>query len=39
MKGNVSGSLNLPCLDPERKVKCYNTYFINGCVFHIEEYG
>ena len=23
----------------ERKVKCYNGYFINGYVFHTEEYG
>jgi hypothetical protein len=26
-------------LGPERKVKCYNGYFVNGYVFHIEEYG
>ena len=26
-------------LGPERKVKCYNWYFINGYVFHTEEYG
>jgi hypothetical protein len=26
-------------LGPERKVKCYNGYFINGYVFHTEEYG
>ena len=25
-------------LGPERKVKCYNGYFVNGYVFHIEEY-
>jgi len=24
-------------LDPERKVKCYNGYFINGYMFHTEE--
>jgi hypothetical protein len=24
---------------PERKCKCYNGYFVNGYVFHIEEYG
>jgi len=26
-------------LGPERKCKCYNGYFVNGYVFHIEEYG
>jgi len=26
-------------LGPERKVKCYNMYFVNGYVFHTEEYG
>jgi hypothetical protein len=25
-------------LGPERKVKCYNRYFVNGYVFHTEEY-
>jgi len=39
MGGNASGSLNLLCLDPERKVKYYNMYFINGYVFHIKDYG
>jgi len=24
-------------LGPERKVKCYNGYFVNGYVFHTEE--
>jgi hypothetical protein len=37
--GNASVTLNLPCLRPERKVKWYNEYFINGYVFHIKEYG
>jgi hypothetical protein len=23
----------------ERKVKCYNRYFVNGYVFHTEKYG
>jgi len=32
-------SLSLLSLGPERKVKCYNRYFINGYIFHIEEYG
>jgi len=32
-------SLSSLSLGPERKVKCYNGYFINGYVFHIEEYG
>ena len=26
-------------LGPKRKVNCYNGYFINGYVFHKEEYG
>jgi hypothetical protein len=39
MKGNASISLSLLSLDPERKVKCYNGYFVNGYVFHTEEYG
>jgi len=26
-------------LCPERKVKCYNEYFVNGYVFHTEEFG
>jgi hypothetical protein len=37
--GNACVTLNLLSLDPERKVKCYNGYFINGHVFHTEEYG
>jgi len=32
-------SLSLLSLGPERKVKCYNGYFVNGYVFHTEEYG
>jgi hypothetical protein len=36
---NASGSLNLLCLGLKRNVKCYNKYFINGYVFHTEEYG
>jgi len=32
-------SLSLLSLSPERKVKCYNGYFVNGYVFHTEEYG
>jgi hypothetical protein len=38
MECNVVISLSLQSLDPERKVKCYNGYFINGYVFHTEEY-
>jgi hypothetical protein len=26
LERNISGSLNLLCLGPERKVKCYNKY-------------
>jgi hypothetical protein len=32
-------SLSSLSLGLERKVKCYNGYFINGYVFHTEEYG
>ena len=39
LRGNANNSLNLLCLVPERKVKCYNEYFINRYVFHTKEYG
>jgi len=39
LEENASDSLNLLCLDPERKVKCYNEFFINGYVFYTKEYG
>jgi len=39
MGGNAVISLSLLSLGPERKVKCYNGYFINGYVFHTEKYG
>ena len=39
MGGSAAISLSLLSLDPERKVKCYNEYFVNGYVFHTEEYG
>jgi len=32
-------NLNLLSLRPKRKVKCYNRYFINGHIFHTENYG
>ena len=32
-------SLSSLSLSPERKVRCYNGYFVNGYVFHTEEYG
>jgi hypothetical protein len=38
MGGNATISLSLLSLGPERKVKCYNGYFVNGYVFHTEEY-
>ena len=38
MGRSVSKSLSLLSLGPERKVKCYNGYFVNGYVFHTEEY-
>jgi hypothetical protein len=37
LRGNASVTFNLLSLDPERKVKCYNMYFINGHVFHTKE--
>jgi hypothetical protein len=36
--GNVSVTLSLLSLSPERKVKRYNVYFVNIHVFHTEEY-
>ena len=39
MEWNANDSLNLLCLGLEIKVKCYDKYFINKYVFHIEEYG
>jgi hypothetical protein len=38
MERNVSVSFSLLSLGLERKVKCYNRYFANEYVFHIEEY-
>jgi len=39
MGGSVAISLSLLSLVLERKVKCYNGYFVNEYVFHTEEYG
>jgi len=39
MEGNAAISLSLLSLGLERKVKCYNGYFINGYIFPTEEYG
>jgi len=36
---NASLSLLGLGLGLERKVKCYNKYFVNGYVFQTEEYG
>ena len=38
MERNASVSLSLLRLDPKRKVKCYNVYFVNKYVFHTKEY-
>ena len=38
LERNTSVTLSLLNLGPQRKVKCYNKYFINGRVFLIEEY-
>jgi len=39
MGRSASVSLSLLSLGPEIKVKCYNRYFVNGYMFHTEEYG
>jgi len=39
MARSAAKSLSSLSLGPERKVKCYNGYFVNGYVFHTEEYG
>ena len=38
MGRSASKSLSSLSLGPERNVKCYNGYFVNGYVFHTEEY-
>ena len=38
MGGSSVISLSLLSLGLERKVKCYNGYFVNGYFFHIKEY-
>jgi len=38
MGRSVVISLSSLSLSPKRKFKCYNGYFVNGYVFHIEEY-
>jgi hypothetical protein len=39
MRRSVAISLSSLSLGLERKVKCYNEYFVNGYVFYTEEYG
>jgi len=39
MGRSAAKSLSSLSLGPKRKVKCYNGYFVNGYVFHTEEYG
>ena len=39
MGRSATKSLSSLSLGPERKVKCYNGYFVIGYVFHTEEYG
>jgi len=39
MGRSATKSLSSLNLGPERKVKCYNGYFVNGYVFYTEEYG
>jgi hypothetical protein len=38
MRRSAAKSLSSLSLGPERKVKCYNMYFVNGYVFHTKEY-
>jgi hypothetical protein len=39
MGDSATISLSLLSMGPERKVKCYNGYFVNGYVFHTKKYG
>jgi hypothetical protein len=39
MGRSAAKSLSSLSLGPERNVKCYNGYFVNGYVFPTEEYG
>jgi len=39
MEDSATISLSLLSLGLERKVKCYNEYFVNWYVFHTEKYG
>jgi hypothetical protein len=39
MERGAAKSLSSLSLGPERKVKCYNGYFVNGYVFHTEKHG
>ena len=39
MERNDAKSLSSLSLGLEKKVKCYNGYFVNGYVFHTKEYG
>jgi len=38
MRRSDAKSLSSLSLGPERKIKCYKGYFVNGYVFHTEEY-
>jgi hypothetical protein len=39
MGGNAAISLSLLSLGPERKVKCYNEYFVMGMSFILKNVG
>jgi hypothetical protein len=39
MRGSAAISLSLLNLVPERKVKCYNGYFVNGISFILKNTG
>lgn len=38
MGRSVAKSFSSLSLGSEKKVKCYNGYFVNGYVFHTKEY-
>jgi hypothetical protein len=39
MGGSAAISLSLLSMGPERKVRCYNGYIVNGYVVYTGEYG
>jgi hypothetical protein len=39
IRRSVAKSLSSLSLGSEKRVKCYNGYFVNRYVFYIEDYG